>query len=362
MAGIAIISFNGATGLGLNPLGDLLALLAALTWAFYSIFTRIIFQHKLPMLESTRRMLLWGLGSLLLILPFQHEGLRLPDFQNPTIIGNIIFLGLLASALCYMSWNFALRTLGAIRTTVYIYLTPAVTVAGAAFFLDEKITPLAVLGMFLTFTGLLLSENHQSLPKPIQDFGARGRGNNLTDNLILRSVKAVHLLFATAWAGGALSMQALGFLKISTAPGPVRDQIAFCLHFVDTWVVMPGLAGCLLTGLFYSVFTSIGFFKFAWIGYKWLISLSAGFWGTLFWGPWGDSCIEILSRHNLDMPLRFLKGCLLPQDMWQGAMQLAIILSMCLVSVYRPISLRRTPKEDQPEVASENGKNSSCKK
>lgn len=152
---------------------------------------------------------------------------------------------------------------------------------------------------------------------------------------------------ATAWAGGALSMQALSFLKISTADPVVREQIAYCLHFIDTVVVIPGLCGCALTGLFYSLFTALGFFRYAWIGFKWLITLCAAFWGTMFWGPWGDYLIARLAEHGWDFPVRFIKAFILPQSMWQGAMQLGIILVMCLISVYRPTSFRHWKKTEK---------------
>ena len=132
------------------------------------------------------------------------------------------------------------------------------------------------------------------LNEMVRNYGTLGKGLSARDNIVIKGMKALHLLAATAWAGGALSMQALSFLRLSSADPEFAAQVAVCLHFVDTWVVMPGLAGCLLTGLFYSSCTAIGFFKFAWIGYKWLISLCAGFWGTMFWGPWGDDLIARL--------------------------------------------------------------------
>lgn len=180
------------------------------------------------------------------------------------------------------------------------------------------------------------------LSEMVRNYGTLGKGLSARDNIVIKAMKALHLLAATAWAGGALSMQALSFLRLSTPDTAFAAQVALCLHFVDTWVVMPGLALCLLTGLFYSTCTAIGFFKFAWIGYKWLISLCAGFWGTMFWGPWGDNCIAWLTPRGLDGPLRFVRACILPESMWEGALQLAVILSMCLISVYRPLSFHIT--------------------
>ncbi|MBR4741933.1 MAG: hypothetical protein IK079_03440, partial [Desulfovibrio sp.] len=178
----------------------------------------------------------------------------------------------------------------------------------------------------------------------IRKFGLRGKGYSSPDNYIIKNIKAIHLLSATAWAGGALAMQALSFLKFSTADVELLPTIQYCLYFVDTWVVMPGLFGCILTGLFYSLVTSIGFFKYAWVGFKWIVALSACFWGLLFWFPYGDMLIEHLAKDGWDWPLRMVRSFILPESMWQGGMQLLIILTMCLVSVYRPLSFRKKYK------------------
>lgn len=179
-----------------------------------------------------------------------------------------------------------------------------------------------------------------SLTTTLSHYGRRGKGYFSPDHLVIKTMKAIHLLAATAWAGGALSMQALSYLKLSSTDPAVIAQTAYCLHFVDTVVVIPGLAGCLLTGLFYSCLTSIGFIKYAWIWFKWLVSLNACFWGLLFWTEYGDQLIAWLAQYGWDGPLRFIRSCILPEDMWQGAMQIAIILTMCLISVYRPLSFR----------------------
>ena len=151
-------------------------------------------------------------------------------------------------------------------------------------------------------------------------------------------MKALHLLAALAWAGGAFSMQALGFLKLGMDDPAAVKLVEYCRYIVDSWVVMPGLVGCVLTGLFYSIFTSLGFFKFAWVTFKWIISACAGFWGTFFWLPVGDRCIAWLTPLGLDWPLRFIRSCILPEELWASLVQVAIIFAMALISIYRPLT------------------------
>lgn len=72
---------------------------------------------------------------------------------------NILFLGLGASALCFVTWNAAVKLLGAIKTSVYIYLVPVITVAASVLILQEPFTWMTAAGTALTLAGLFLSES-----------------------------------------------------------------------------------------------------------------------------------------------------------------------------------------------------------
>ena len=73
-------------------------------------------------------------------------------------------------------WDLAVRILGAIKTSVYIYLAPVVTAAASVIVLHEKITFLSGLGIVLVLGGLLLSEQKKKL------FLIRGRKH--TENVV----------------------------------------------------------------------------------------------------------------------------------------------------------------------------------
>ncbi len=157
MTGIVLISFNGVR-LALNPAGDLLALLAALVWACYSILTRKISGYGYPTILTTRRVFCYGILFMLPALFLFEFRLTPARFADPVYLLNLLFLGLGASALCFVTWNFAVKTLGAVKTSIYIYLVPVITVAASAAILHERITPLAAAGTALTLLGLFLSE------------------------------------------------------------------------------------------------------------------------------------------------------------------------------------------------------------
>jgi drug/metabolite transporter (DMT)-like permease len=72
---------------------------------------------------------------------------------------NIVFLGLGASALCFVTWNFAVKVLGAVKTSIYIYMIPVITVVTSVLVLRERITGMAAVGTLLTLVGLIISES-----------------------------------------------------------------------------------------------------------------------------------------------------------------------------------------------------------
>ncbi len=158
MAGIFLISFNGAQ-LELNPIGDLLALLAALLWAVYSVLIRKISSYGYHTVLTTRRIFLYGalwMVPALFLFGFHPELSRLAE---PATLLNLLYLGFGASALCFATWNFAVKVLGAVKTSVYIYMVPVITVITSALILHERITLLSGVGTAFTLAGLLLSES-----------------------------------------------------------------------------------------------------------------------------------------------------------------------------------------------------------
>ncbi len=157
MAGIIFISFHGAK-LELSPVGDLFALLAALVWAVYSLLTKKISSFGYPVILSTRRTFFYGILFMIPTLFFFDFHLELSRFTNLTSLWNILYLGLGASALCFVTWNFAVKKLGAIKTSVYIYMIPVITVFTSVLILRERLTIFSLIGTILTLLGLVLSE------------------------------------------------------------------------------------------------------------------------------------------------------------------------------------------------------------
>lgn len=166
IAGVVLVVFNGTFVLKLNPLGDALSLLAALSWAVYSVLLKSYVGHMDNWI-LTRKMLFY---ALLLTAPAALWGKGLPPL-SPLVRGDVIFcllfLGVLGSAVCYITWNIAIRRIGVVNTNNYIYLNPFVTMVCAAIVLKEPVTAAGVTGAVLIVGGILVSE----LPKGFSVFG-----------------------------------------------------------------------------------------------------------------------------------------------------------------------------------------------
>lgn len=157
MIGIAFMSYSGSK-LELNPFGDLLALLAALVWACYSVVTKKISNFGYNTILTTRRTFLYGTIFMIPTLFIFDFNIELVKFAEPTYLLNILYLGLGASALCFVTWNYSVKVLGAIKTSIYIYMVPVITVVTSVLILNEKITVLSGIGIVLTLVGLILSQ------------------------------------------------------------------------------------------------------------------------------------------------------------------------------------------------------------
>lgn len=159
MAGVSLLSFSSTTALTLSPFGDFLAVIAAVIWAAYSLLTKKIASFGYHSIQATRRTFFYGLVFMLPAVFLMGFDVQPQEILATTQMLNLLFLGLGASALCFVTWNFAVRQLGPVKTSVYIYLVPVITAATSALVLAEPITLQTLLGIVLTLAGLFLSES-----------------------------------------------------------------------------------------------------------------------------------------------------------------------------------------------------------
>ena len=166
LLGIALVSFHGIKNLRFHPLGDLLAFLGTFFWGFYSIVLDKVNEKGYPQIFQIRRAFFWTIILTLPLLLFSKTGwlqgsfaisydiVRFQDYKN---LLALLFLGLIASAACFVTWNKACEIIGTVRCTAGIYLCPVITIICASLLLKEAISYQNLLGSGLVLLGVFLA-------------------------------------------------------------------------------------------------------------------------------------------------------------------------------------------------------------
>ena len=153
LVGVALVVYNGPFILKISPLGDFLTLLAAFSWAFYSLIMKKM-SGRYRTTFITRKIFFYGILTILpafILHPWQFS---LSGLWQPAVWMNLLFLGVLASLVCFVVWNIILKQLGTVRASNYIYLNPLFTLIGSAVLLDEQFTVMSLMGAMLILGGV----------------------------------------------------------------------------------------------------------------------------------------------------------------------------------------------------------------
>lgn len=156
-AGMVIVVLNGRFVLHLSPLGDALAFTACLSWSVYSLLMKWV-SAKYGAAFITRKVFFYG---VLTILPYYIFYPTLPTaavLTKPVVVGNLAFLGCLASMICFLTWNWCISKLGAVKATNWVYFNPITTMFFASWVLGEKITPYFLAGATCILLGMFVAD------------------------------------------------------------------------------------------------------------------------------------------------------------------------------------------------------------
>ena len=163
-AGMAIVVLNGHFVLHLSPLGDLLAFTACLCWAVYSLLMKSV-TGRYSALFITRKVFFYG---LLTILPYYLLVQGFPPLTvllDTEVLWSLLFLGVVASMLCFLLWSWVIYRLGAVAATNWVYFNPITTIVFAWWLLHEQITPWFLLGTVFILVGMYLSDKRAKANK-----------------------------------------------------------------------------------------------------------------------------------------------------------------------------------------------------
>ncbi len=155
--GVALVVINDWSHVQLKFAGDILALMAALMWAFYQHLVKRAYKHYSVMF-ITRKVFAYGLLSVAIYFLIIPPVFPLAVFSHPAVIFNLIFLGIIASCVCFVAWNLVIGQIGSVASSNYLYLQPLIAASVSTVVLGEPVTFVMAAGMALIIAGVYWSE------------------------------------------------------------------------------------------------------------------------------------------------------------------------------------------------------------
>jgi drug/metabolite transporter (DMT)-like permease len=155
-AGVCIIFYDHLVEL-FNPgfqFGIVLGLLAALSWAFGTVYTKEYAGSFNPYYSIGWQMLISGI-CLNIIAQVSGNVIPLAEIKLYTW-GAIAFLVIVSSIIAFIAYLYALQKLPTGLVSIYAYINPIVAVITGSWFINERLTFLMLIGALVTLTGVYI--------------------------------------------------------------------------------------------------------------------------------------------------------------------------------------------------------------
>lgn len=152
--GVGAVVLNGHFVLEISPVGDMLCFASALSWSLYTFVSKYL-SERYPAIFIVRKTFFYGIVSL---VPFGFFG-NMMQFDPSILTGTVVwtqllFLGIVASFLCFMLWNVCMKRVNTVILSNYIYLIPVISIITSNLILDESIGWVIVSGTLLVILGM----------------------------------------------------------------------------------------------------------------------------------------------------------------------------------------------------------------
>lgn len=154
--------FNGWQIGERSIIGNLLIVLANITWVLYIVITKKELQHKISVLLMTTYMFVLGFITTLPFALIQTEGLgnlllmiSLAPFKAHM---GVWYMAVLSGSLAYFLYQEGQKKIEASEATLFGYLSPLFAAPLAIFWLKENITIPFLIGTAIVVAGLFIAE------------------------------------------------------------------------------------------------------------------------------------------------------------------------------------------------------------
>jgi drug/metabolite transporter (DMT)-like permease len=136
--------------------GDLLMLLASVTWAFFTVLAKFLMKDH-SSLKVTAYIMLIGSILFLPFLPNEKAG----GWSGVSVLGwvSVLYVAFTGNFLAYFFWMRGIQNIGPMRTILYSYLTPITAILFAVPFLGETLTTGQIWGAGIVFAGIFLARS-----------------------------------------------------------------------------------------------------------------------------------------------------------------------------------------------------------
>lgn len=155
--GVACVIFNSSFVIKMNPLGDILSILAAVSWSIYSLVLKKL-NAMYSVMFISRKTFFYGVLTAVPFMMFQPQMSSPAVLLNVEVWSNLLFLGAFASMLAYILWAQSVKYLGTIKASNYMYISPIITLVASVAFLGESISIVGGIGCALILGGMWLGE------------------------------------------------------------------------------------------------------------------------------------------------------------------------------------------------------------
>ena len=136
--------------------GDLIVLIAVFCWGVYSLLVKQ-YAGRLPGYSTFLVTIALG---VMMLLPFTIYELMTTSVEiiwSPSTIGAILYVGIIASIVAFLSWNNGVVALGANKASIYLNFIPLFATIFAVLFLDEDLLLAQLIGGLAVICGVLLA-------------------------------------------------------------------------------------------------------------------------------------------------------------------------------------------------------------
>jgi drug/metabolite transporter (DMT)-like permease len=149
-------SFDTLTELSFNR-GDLIMLIAALSWAIYTVLLNRTTGTLTPLGTLTIVAIL-GLPPLSAIGGYELLVYPLGPI-TPMIVVGLLYVGVVASVAAFMAWSVGIGAVGAARGSIFLNLIPIFTAVIAWLTLGDRLGPVQLIGGLLVISGVTLASS-----------------------------------------------------------------------------------------------------------------------------------------------------------------------------------------------------------